>query len=263
MTVDDFTGPALAAGTVLGVRAFGIDRLGRLRGVAHADVFRPGENVARCRAAPEGRWTHGPSGITWTADETSAHRPGSAECGCGYWAHYDGTHSYEAPARATAIIEGYGLVTLGTSGFRAGKARLVALVPPSHLPVAARVADLYGAAGVPIYRTLADALTEHPVTHPRRDPLPHPDTHPGFWDRDDRPRVDSDMLPQVQMQVVINRMLMSVQRFGSGAVIASHDLRVYAAPTPKGKRPPRPGHGDTTKTYPTSSDNLRRKGKRR
>ena len=38
----DFTGPALAAGTVLGVRAFDIDNLGRLRGVTHADVFRPG-----------------------------------------------------------------------------------------------------------------------------------------------------------------------------------------------------------------------------
>ena len=37
----DFTGPALAAGTVLGVRAFDIDSLGRLRGVTHADVFRP------------------------------------------------------------------------------------------------------------------------------------------------------------------------------------------------------------------------------
>lgn len=32
MTDDDFTGPALAAGTILGVRAFDIDNLGRLRG---------------------------------------------------------------------------------------------------------------------------------------------------------------------------------------------------------------------------------------
>lgn len=65
------------------------------------------------------------------------------------------------------------------------------------------------------------------------------------------------------MQVVINRILTSLQWSDSGAVIASHDLRVYTAPTPKGKRPHRPGHGDTAKTYPTSSDNLRRKGKRR
>ena len=150
---DDFTGPALAAGTVLGVRAFDIDNLGRLRGVTHADVFRPGENIARCRATPQGRWAHVPGGMTWAMDEPREHHPGSADCECGYWAHYDGTHSYETKLRASAIIEGYGLVTLGTSGFRAGKARLVALVPPSHLPVAARVADLYGAAGVPIYRT--------------------------------------------------------------------------------------------------------------
>ena len=258
MKDDDFTGPALAAGTVLGVRAFDIDRLGRLRGVAHADVFRPGENVARCRAAPEGRWTPGSSGITWTADETSAHRPGSAECGCGYWAHYDGTHSWESTLRASAIIEGYGLVTLGTSGFRAGKARLVALVPPAHLPVAARVADVYGSAGVPIYRTLADALTEHPVTHPRRDPLPHPDTHPDFWALDEQPRTD----PSFDVQAAIN-MASLFRWFSPGvAVRSSREYGIDRRPKPQGMRPPRPGRGDTTKTYPTSGDVIR-KGKRR
>ena len=258
MKDDDFTGPALAAGTVLGVRAFDIDRLGRLRGVAHADVFRPGENVARCRAAPEGRWTPGSSGITWTADETSAHRPGSAECGCGYWAHYDGTHSYESTLRASAIIEGYGLVTLGTSGFRAGKARLVALVPPAHLPVAARVADVYGSAGVPIYRTLADALTEHPVTHPRRDPLPHPDTHPDFWALDEQPRTD----PSFHVQAAINMAASLRWLSPGGAVRSSREYGIDRRPKPQGMRPPRPGRGDTTKTYPTSGDVIR-KGKRR
>ena len=258
MKDDDFTGPALAAGTVLGVRAFDIDRLGRLRGVAHADVFRPGENVARCRAAPEGRWTPGSSGITWTADETSAHRPGSAECGCGYWAHYDGTHSWESTLRASAIIEGYGLVTLGTSGFRAGKARLVALVPPAHLPVAARVADVYGSAGVPIYRTLADALTEHPVTHPRRDPLPHPDTHPDFWALDEQPRTD----PSFHVQAAINMAASLRWLSPGGAVRSSREYGIDRRPKPQGMRPPRPGRGDTTKTYPTSGDVIR-KGKRR
>ena len=181
MTDSGFVGPALAAGSVLGVRAFGIDSLGRLRGVAYSAVFRPGLNVARCFAPPAGRWVPGSAGdMIWEPEP--GHRAGTAECGCGYWAHYDGSHSYDAPTRAAAVIEGHGLVTLGTSGFRAEKARLVALVPPAHLPIAARVADVYGSAGVPIYRTLADALTEHPVTHPRRDTLPHPDTHPDFWE---------------------------------------------------------------------------------
>ena len=256
---DNFTGPALAAGTVLGVRAFDIDNLGRLRGVTHADVFRPGENIARCRATPQGRWAHVPGGMTWPMDEPREHHPGSADCECGYWAHYDGTHSYESTPRASAIIEGYGLVTLGTSGFRAGKARLVALVPPAHLPVAARVADVYGSAGVPIYRTLADALTEHPVTHPRRDPLPHPDTHPDFWDRDDRPRAEPQAPPYLQVQAAINRLAMSMRYVDTGAVVTSQDLIDAAPQKPKGKRP---GAGDTTKTYPTSGDVIR-KGKRR
>ena len=255
---DNFTGPALAAGTILGVRAFDIDNLGRLRGVTHADVFRPGENIARCRATPQGRWAHVPGGMTWAMDEPREHHPGSADCECGYWAHYDGTHSYEAPARATAIIEGYGLVTLGTSGFRAGKARLVALVPPSHLPVAARVADLYGAAGVPIYRTLADALTEHPVTHPRRDPLPHPDTHPNFWALDEQPRTD----PSFDVQAAINMVPSFRWLSPGGAVRSSREYGIDRRPKPQGMRPPRPGRGDTTKTYPTSGDVIR-KGKRR
>ena len=255
---DDFTGPALAAGTVLGVRAFDIDNLGRLRGVTHADVFRPGENIARCRATPQGRWTHVPGGMTWAPDEPREHHPGSADCECGYWAHYDGTHSYESAPRASAIIEGYGLVTLGTSGFRAGKARLVALVPPAHLPVAARVADVYGSAGVPIYRTLADALTEHPVTHPRRDPLPHPDTHPDFWALDEQPRTD----PSFHVQAAIN-MAASLRWFSpGGAVRSSREYGIDRRPKPQGMRPPRPGRGDTTKTYPTSGDVIR-KGKRR
>lgn len=255
---DDFTGPALAAGTVLGVRAFDIDNLGRLRGVTHADVFRPGENIARCRATPQGRWTHVPGGMTWPPDEPREHHPGSADCECGYWAHYDGTHSYESAPRASAIIEGYGLVTLGTSGFRAGKARLVALVPPAHLPIAARVADVYGSAGVPIYRTLADALTEHPVTHPRRDPLPHPDTHPDFWALDEQPRTD----PSFHVQAAINMAASLRWLSPGGAVRSSREYGIDRRPKPQGLRPPRPGRGDTTKTYPTSGDVIR-KGKRR
>lgn len=259
MTGGGFTGPALAAGSVLGVRAFGIDSLGRLRGVTYGDVFRPGLNVARCFARPAGRWAPGPDG-DMTLEREPGHRAGATECGCGYWAHYDGSNSYESPTRAAAIIEGHGLVTLGTSGFRAEKARLVALVPPAHLPVAARVADIYGPAGVPIYRTLADALTEHPVTHPRRDPLPHPDTHPDFWDRDDRPRAEPQAPPYLQVQAVINHLAMSMRYVDTGAVVASRDFIDAATPQkPKGKRP---GVGDTTKTYPTSGDVIR-KGKRR
>ena len=65
MTGGEFTGPALAAGSVLGVRAFGVDVLGRLRGVTYGDVFRPGLNVARCHAQPQGRWVPGPAGDMW------------------------------------------------------------------------------------------------------------------------------------------------------------------------------------------------------
>ena len=79
MTDSGFVGPALAAGSVLGVRAFGVDVLGRLRGVTYGDVFRPGLNVARCHAPPQGRRVPGPAG-DMTLEREPGHRAGTAEC---------------------------------------------------------------------------------------------------------------------------------------------------------------------------------------
>ena len=52
---------------------------------------------------------------------------------------------------------------------------------------------------------------------------------------------------------------MSMRYVDTGAVVTSQDLIDAAPQKPKGKRP---GVGDTTKTYPTSGDVIR-KGKRR
>lgn len=39
-----------AAGSIMGLRGWGMDELGRLHGVTHAEVWRPGENASVCKA---------------------------------------------------------------------------------------------------------------------------------------------------------------------------------------------------------------------
>lgn len=57
------------------------------------------------------------------------HRVGQMGCTCGYYAYMDGkSNPHDSPDNVLAIIEGYGLVTVGNRGFRAEKARLVAMV---------------------------------------------------------------------------------------------------------------------------------------
>lgn len=140
----DFSDRPLYAGSVRGVRAFRVDGLGRLRAV-HADgaaPWRPGENEAACYAPsyvtlPGGlRVTLGGqlTTVTSTGKEpaTPTHEVGSLPCGCGFYAYFNGDNTSHIPGETvTGIIEGYGSpVVVGDKGFRAPKARIVALVDP-------------------------------------------------------------------------------------------------------------------------------------
>lgn len=159
MPANDFNGRPFYAGTFTGVRSFKVDRLGRLTGVGVQEVFRPGENVARCAgpgimlggtlARPTYAYLGDPaSALSSTFDpspwmihqsgpgpvaepEPPKHHVGQIDCSCGYYAYFDGGNDYAAPGQVTGIIEGYGTVTVGDRGFRAEKARLVALVDPT------------------------------------------------------------------------------------------------------------------------------------
>ena len=170
----EFDGPRTAPGVVRGVRAFRVDRWGRLTGVTVRRVFRPGENIAECTPTPDA--VERPAG---------EHKAGVSGCTCGYWAHYDGRNTYSDPGTVTAIIEGYGQVTLGRAGFRAEKARVVALVVPHEAgPAEQRCMTLYSSAGVALYPNLTAALAEHAVTHHHSTGnVPSPETDAEFWDR--------------------------------------------------------------------------------
>lgn len=138
----------LVAGSLVGVRRFKVDALGRLTGVSVRDVWRPGVNQAVCRG-PELQvgdvYTRGPYSGTVTISEAfvehaNTHRVGSKDCpnrllaghGCGYYAFFEpdttGNHGYGA-GMLHGIVEATGLASVGAKGFRAEKAEIVALAP--------------------------------------------------------------------------------------------------------------------------------------
>lgn len=98
--MSDFSGIPFAAGTITGLRAWGIDDYGRLVG-GYGQVWRPGENVAECPKGCEG------------IEEA---------CTCGFYAYHSVNSDY---GHAEGVIEGYGVVVVGSKGFRCAKARIV------------------------------------------------------------------------------------------------------------------------------------------
>lgn len=185
-----FSDRPLVAGSLIGLRAFTVDQLGRLRGPHIQTVFTPRLNEARCAAKGytivDGY--HRPDNVLLRP--TPEHTIGSIDCRCGFYAYFDGTNDYHTPgATIEALIEGFGVCTVGGAGFRASKARLVALVRPRlmHRVVEVKVFGLrfHLAAGtvethatrhwdlvrtryrnVPVYDTAEAAIAAHPLTVP-------------------------------------------------------------------------------------------------
>lgn len=192
-TSQDFDGTPFVAGSLIGLRAFRIEPEGRLSGAVFPIPFEPGENVAHC-AAEEWEWfrTRVPNrsllGLTLTVvsqrlhreilaslderpswalfkkrPEPWVHRVAGVRCHCGFYAYTDGANEYAPNGEnavgvpsVEAVIEGYGTCTVGERGFRASKARLVALIDPP-VSVMARYP-------VAVYGTREAALAAHPLT---------------------------------------------------------------------------------------------------
>lgn len=152
--MSDFSDRPFVAGSLVGLRAFDVDALGRLAGPSFGGIFQPGENVATCGGGrPElaalaraqrdlarsmARWeiTYGSAGsLTKSAVETkkAPHVTAGKGCSCGFYAYFDGRNDYAKASRVAAVIEGYGVCTVGERGFRSEKARLLAIVDPSAL----------------------------------------------------------------------------------------------------------------------------------
>ena len=236
--MSDFSDRPFVAGSLIGLRAFTIDKYGRLLGPSVPQVFKPGENEAACRkdevdarspwatlagltfnysfaptlpspfsaaalSAPRRSPSYGtgacPCGcgmeVEFTDGDTKSlaekavapttppkptHVLGGVKCTCGFYAYFDGLNDYKKPENGAAIIEGYGVCTVGDRGFRASKARLVALVEPKGKVSPLLRERLHrNYPDVPFYPSKREAVDAHPLTPP---PTPGPDDD-DFWTR--------------------------------------------------------------------------------
>ncbi len=181
-----------AAGVVRGVRSFMVDSLGRLTGVSFPEVWRPGENEARCLKRIDDdllpqlnslmNWAGGsrvivPSPSLITRSDTHAMR----DCKHGFYAYYDGSDDYHRDGYVSAVVEGYGETVIGTRGFRSMRARIVALhIPETVKPNLARLVSR-NYPDVAVLETFDQMVAEFPPDSAGNEPSP--DTDPDFWTR--------------------------------------------------------------------------------
>jgi hypothetical protein len=200
MSAAEFSGIGFAPGVVTGVRSFDVDKLGRLTGVSHRQVWKPGENVAECRRQDDpysaaiaqilneytwqrGGRVFGKSRPTVSpAPAVDYSKPHDMEkCTHGFYAYYDGSNDYHDKGRVSAVIEGYGETVIGTRGFRAMKARIVALrinkEVPEHLALLVR----RNYASVPFFDSFKAMVSEFPPDDGGAGVTP--DSDPDFWTR--------------------------------------------------------------------------------
>lgn len=139
----DFTGGSyeFALGSIKGMRSWKIDEQGRLRGVTHPAIWKPGENVADCKASrrvPGCKCSKCDAFYLGYYDELGRTSPSprhkvdlrkghtfSADCECGFWAYDE--FSFKEHGDIVGVIAGYGRTTIGTKGFRCEKASILAL----------------------------------------------------------------------------------------------------------------------------------------
>ncbi|KTR95374.1 hypothetical protein NS220_06125 [Microbacterium testaceum] len=170
-----------AAGVVTGTRSFDVDKLGRLIGVAFATVWRPGENIARCMQRPD------PMAYL-TGREPGKLREASraphslADCPHGFYGYYEGSNDYYEPGRVMAVVEAYGETVIGTRGFRASKARIVAMHIPSDISVGTRRLVTRNYPDVPLFDSFSAMVAEFPPDDGGEGLSP--DNDPDFWTRE-------------------------------------------------------------------------------
>ena len=224
--MSEFSDREFHVGSLIGLRAFAVDSLGRLNGPSQGGVFTPGVNEAACKVDPDlkaieanivalearlaglaavqsgrrekkrGPGYHAPA----PRPREVRHAIAGLNCKCGFYAYFDGLNDYMRTGRVAAVVEGFGLYTLGTRGFRTSKARLLALIeppmgrPPAVGPVVWGTSPPPNEAmtpllwsyvrrnypDVPVYASQDDALAEHPLYEPE---VPTPETAEDFWTR--------------------------------------------------------------------------------
>jgi hypothetical protein len=106
-----------------------------------------------------------------------------ADCQCGFYGYFDGSDDYHENAMVTAVVEAYGEVVIGTRGFRAKKARIVALLVKADedgisRSTARKVSNNYQ--GVAMFEDFDTMVAAFP---PDVSLEPSPETDEDFWTR--------------------------------------------------------------------------------
>lgn len=146
-----------APGSIRGVRAWNVHPVhDELRGLTYPMPWGPGQNEARCyRLMPfEVLLSRTPS------FPIQGHRVPEPECTCGFYAYFGGVQTYPGPTEFSpfvfGVIEAFGRVLIGTQGFRAEKARILALT--SFYP--AEMLRRYG--NIPMFDNFGKMIAEFP-----------------------------------------------------------------------------------------------------
>lgn len=157
-------------GSLTGLRAFLINDKGGLTGVAYRDLYSPEVNTAVCHVEPW--WTPETIPACYLPYIKDGHDFIGINCTCGFHAFFDGTNDYlhdpNGPMwseyRIAGIIEGWGKYVVGPRGFRAEKARILALITPPDVDseTLATVRRRYPAAAW--FDTQDAAIAEFPLT---------------------------------------------------------------------------------------------------
>jgi hypothetical protein len=162
---DQFDSRGFVPGVFRGARSFRIDPDGWLTGIVYRTIWTPGVNTAECR-----QWLTVAARLPayWTPPENTLRLPeghGMDVCRHGFYAYSSASNDYHQDGFVSGVIEGWGKeVMLGSRGFRASKARIVALcvseVRVTDRDRTALVPQNYP--GVPMFNTFEQMVGEYP-----------------------------------------------------------------------------------------------------
>lgn len=126
----------LYTGRITGLRSFAVTSDGQLTGVTYAGRWADGENQAKCALTDSTFYSFesNDGAERYFSAPKPEHRVGGIDCTCGYYGYFAGNdNEFQAGVHVESVIEAWGKMTLGNRGFRASKARIVALVIPEEV----------------------------------------------------------------------------------------------------------------------------------
>lgn len=175
MSDSDFSGMDFGIGSVVGFRRWKVDVSGVLTALHRTGTWLPGMNDAECQGHPkpdqvekkredEDYKSYNERVKAWKSNHDMN------ACEHGFYAYFDGSEdSYGIGPTVAGVIEGSGEVLIGTKGFRAMKARIIALSLAPHEGiwkleqfVTDRIRENYP--GVPIFGSELAMRAEYPTS---------------------------------------------------------------------------------------------------